>query len=448
MMDAILYWNNIALEAVAIDHTNTPAKGEQKAIPAKGEQGGPTRTARALAIVHLAMYDAFNSIAGGSTPYLPNLPVAPPGASPEAAINEAAAITLIALYSSQRDRIWQASQKFLSDLPGTTSNIEAGIDQGRLVAAAILENRSQDGSGKEQDLPYVPSQEPGKHRPDPQNPNQGFLTPNWGKVATFAIDIDNYLASPPPPSNSPKYTEDFQDVKQKGVISGGTRTSEETAIGLYWAYDGAQKLGTPPRLYNQVVRQIALKKGNNLGQNARLFALINMAMGDAGIQCWLSKYYYNVWRPVVGIREASPTLGPTGKGDNNPNTKADPFWLPLGAPRTNQVGEKNFTPGFPAYPSGHATFGAACFDMVSLFYGTDDLPFDFVSEELNGESLDVNGSVRTKHKRHFNKLSDAIIENARSRVYLGVHWQFDADSGVESGKQIAGDIFNNFLTPC
>jgi membrane-associated phospholipid phosphatase len=436
-MDAILYWNDVALEAVAIDHTGMPIPREQE---------GPGRTARALAIVHLAMHDAFNSIVGKFKPYLQNLPVPASQAAEEAAISEAAAITLAALYPSQRDRIWQASQEFLSQLSGTTPNIEAGIAQGRLVAAAILDNRNQDGSEKDKDLPYVPSQEPGKHRPDPQNPNQGFLNPNWGKVKTFAIN--NFLASPPPESNTPKYTQDFDDVKQKGIITGGTRTPEETAIGLYWAYDGAQKLGTPPRLYNQIVRVIAEKQNNSLADNARLFALINMAMADAGIQCWLSKYHYNLWRPVLGVREGSPTLGPTGKGDNNQDTKADPFWLPLGAPRTNQPGEKNFTPGFPAYPSGHATFGAACLDMIRLFYNNDYIPFDFVSEELDGKSVDVNGSIRTKHNRHFDKLSDAIIENGRSRVYLGVHWQFDADGGIESGKQIAEYIFHNFLTSC
>ncbi|MBW4630882.1 MAG: vanadium-dependent haloperoxidase [Iphinoe sp. HA4291-MV1] len=206
-------------------------------------------------------------------------------------------------------------------------------------------------------------------------------------------------------------------------------------------------MGTPPRLYNQIVQVIAKNKSNTLAQNARLFALVNMAMADAGIQCWNSKYFYSVWRPVLGIREADPGWGPTGQGDGNSETEVDPFWLPLGSPRTNQPGAKNFTPNFPAYPSGHATFGAASLDMVRLFYSTDDIAFDFTSDELNGKSVDVDGSIRTKYQRHFARLSDAIVENARSRVYLGVHWQFDADAGVESGKTIAEFIFNNTLRP-
>lgn len=431
-MDSLLFWNDVSLEAVAQDHTG---------MPPKLDQGGPTRTSRALAIVHLAMYDAFNSIDNVFTPYLPNLPVPPAPASQDAAIAEAAYVTLTSLYPNQLARFLQAHQAFFSELSDTPEKITNGRIQGRRVAQAMLLHRKDDGSAL--DLSYIPSKAPGKHRVDPLNPGQGFLTPNWGEVKPFAIT--NFLAAEPPALNTKRYAQDFNDVKQKGIFSGGTPTPAETTIGLFWAYDGAQQLGVPPRLYNQIVRVIAIQQSNTLAQNARLFALVNMAMADAGIQCWNSKYFYNVWRPVLGIREADPGWGPTGEGDSNPETEVDPFWLPLGAPRTNQPGAKNFTPNFPAYPSGHATFGAASLDIVRLFYGTDEIAFDFVSDELNGKSVDVDGSIRTRHQRPFARLSDAIIENARSRVYLGVHWQFDADAGVESGKTIADFIFHNTL---
>jgi len=386
-------------------------------------------------------YDAFNSIANLFSPYLSNLPVPSASASQDAAIGEAAYVTLTHLYPAQFDRFLQAHQAFLSGLLDSPDAVEDGRIQGRQVAIAMLVNRIDDGSAG--GLPYTPSDAPGKHRPDPLNPNQGFLTPYWGQVKPFAIA--NFLAEEPPKLDSTRYEQDFNDVKEKGSFSGGTRTPQETTIGLFWAYDGAQKIGVSPRLYNQIVKVIATQKNNTLAQNARLFALVNMALADAGIQCWYSKYFYNVWRPVVGIREADQGWGPTGQGDGNPETEVDPFWLPLGAPRTNQPGANNFTPNFPAYPSGHATFGAASLDIVRLFYGTDDIVFDIVSDELNGESVDVDGSIRTRHQRHFARLSDAFLENARSRVYLGVHWQFDADAGVESGKIIADFIFNNAL---
>jgi hypothetical protein len=438
-MDAILFWNDIALKVGANDFTTIPPNSRPNA-----EQGGPTRNSRALAIIHLAMFDAFNGIAKEFTPYQSNLPPAPSNASRRAAIGGAAATALIALYPKQEALIQEAIQTFFSGLATPIQRVEDGRNYGRTIADKLLEVRQNDGSND--NLPYIPSQEPGKHRIDPLNPGQGFLTPNWGQVKPFGINTV-FLADPPPELNSPRYAQDYNDVKAKGMMTGGTRTPEETTIGLFWAYDGAEKIGVPPRLYNQVVRAIAIQKGNSLSQNARLFALVNMAMADAGIQCWGSKYHYNLWRPVLGVREADAGWGPTGKGDGNTGTTVDPFWLPLGAPRTNQVGVNSVTPGFPAYPSGHATFGAATLYMVRLFYGMDNIAFKFVSDELDGKSLDRDGSIRTRHERSFNSLSAAIAENGRSRVFLGVHWQFDADGGIDSGTKIAQEIFNNFLKP-
>ncbi len=434
-MDAILFWNEVSLEAVAVDHTIDPSERKQ---------AGPTRTSRALAIVHLAMYDAFNSISNTFTPYLPNLPAPAAGASRRAAIGEAAFVTLASLYPNQQAFFYQKSQDFFDGLAASTQAIDRGKSQGRKIAEILLKIRANDGASQE--YPYNPSQNPGRHRVDPLNPGQGFLGANWGQVQPFVLNsVQAFVATPPPDLNSAAYATDFNDVKAKGSLTGSTRTPDETTIGIYWGYDGSKKLGTPPRLYNQIVRLIAMQRNNTLEQNARLFALVNAAMGDAGIQCWYSKYFYNVWRPVVGIQEADAGWGPTGQGDGNSATQGDPFWLPLGAPRTNEPGKANFTPNFPAYPSGHSTFGAASLGMVRLFYGTDDIPFEFVSDEFNGQNIDINGTIRPRHSRQFAKLSKAILENARSRVYLGVHWQFDADSGVASGEQIAQFIFSNAL---
>src|SRR5215212_479141 len=175
---------------------------------------------------------------------------------------------------------------------------------------------------------------------------------------------------------------------------------------------------------------------NSPEQNARLFALVNVAMADAGILAWDQKYIHDLWRPVVAIREHDQSSGPTGVGNNPIDDDCDPSWLPLGAPRTNSTGNKNFTPPFPAYPSGHATFGAAAFHIARLFYGeaigdrTQDDLFDnleFVSDEMNGVNKDNKGTVRPRHVRNFPRgLWQMIEENGRSRVYLGVHWVFDA----------------------
>ena len=131
--------------------------------------------------------------------------------------------------------------------------------------------------------------------------------------------------------------------------------------------------------------------GSDVVELARLLALVNVAMADAGIAIWESKYHYEYWRPVTGIREADAGTGPSGQGDRNPATLGDPIYSPLGAPASNLNGP-NFTPPFPAYPSGHAGFGGALFQILRRFYGTDNIPFTFVSDEFNGVTQDNDGN--------------------------------------------------------
>jgi membrane-associated phospholipid phosphatase len=177
---------------------------------------------------------------------------------------------------------------------------------------------------------------------------------------------------------------------------------------------------------------------NTVEENARLFALVNLAMADAGVQSWQTKYAYEFWRPIVAIR--------AGDNDGNDETPGDPAWNPLGSPRTNgPAGAPNFTPNFPAYTSGHATFGAAALRMAANFYRRDDIAFSFVSDELNGINADQNGNVRPRVVRRFRSLSQAYWENAQSRIYLGIHWQFDATEGVAAGEAIADYVYRHAL---
>lgn len=150
---------------------------------------------------------------------------------------------------------------------------------------------------------------------------------------------------------------------------------------------------------------IAHKMGtdNDVMELARLLALVHVGMADAGSAVWESKYYYQYWRPITGIREADERTGPSGLGDGNPATAGDTNFSPLGAPASNLTGP-NFTPPFPAYPSGHAGFGGAFFEMLRNFYRTDRIPFTFVSDEFNGVTLDNNGVVRPLVERRFSSL--------------------------------------------
>ena len=432
-------WNSVLLAANATEHSGTFGSPDQ---------GGPCRTARAFAIVHIAIYDAVNSIKPRAEKYLTFRPTL--HASIDAAVAQAAHDTLVALYPKQAAVFDAALDVYLAVLTDSPYK-NRGRSLGAFCAARILEARIGDGS--EVTTPYVPGQEPGEHREDPLNPGQGFLDPNWGSVTPFALLAGSQFRAPAPPAlDSSEYTRAYLEVKNvggDGITTPTLRDDEQTEIGLFWAYDGSKNLGTPPRLYNQILREIADQEGTDEVDNARLFALVNIAMADAGLCCWESKYFYDVWRPILGIREANIGTGPTGKGDNNPSTLGDADYIPLGAPASNASnGGNNFTPPFPAYPSGHATFGAALFRVLENFYGADDIEFAFLSDELNGITTDADGTtVRPVSPRAFDSLSQADAENAQSRIYLGIHWQFDATAGQSAGHNIADWTFDSVLTP-
>jgi vanadium chloroperoxidase len=295
---------------------------------------------------------------------------------------------------------------------------------------------------------------------DPNNPKgetmpfRQYHAPFYGTTTPrFATQTDHLIADPPgirsAANQGAEYDDAIRDVYRMGgatALNTTKRSPFQTAQGLFWAYDGSNLIGTPPRLYNQIIRRIAVTYAHsphnltdeaNNADFARLLALTNTAMADAGIFSWKEKWDFEFWRPLSGIRDdLRPGLG-------------DPFWLTLGAPATN-TNAAPFKPPFPAYPSGHATFGASAFQMVRRYYNgrvgswADDEPDNIavdmvISEELNGRSRDLTNSydrdariedqpgvVRTRIPRHFASCWEIMYENAISRIFLGVHWRFDA----------------------
>src|SRR5262245_2951456 len=441
-VDPILEWNANAIEVNRVSYSGGVTNDEI----------GPTRSSRALAIEHVAMFDAWNSINKQFTKYLVMAPDAN-NASDEAAVAQAAHDTLLAMYPSQQTFIDTALSNSLARIADGKKK-DRGIAVGKYVANAILTARTGDGS----EIPgsYVPDGVAGHHVADPLNPDQGFLTPAWGGVKPFGISsVGDIVTRTVPAMTTQEYTDAFNQVKALGQDLGSNtvRTTDQTEIGIFWGYDVARGLGDPPRLYNQIARVIATQENNTVADNARMFALINIAMADAGIQCWGVKYRDIFWRPIVAIRRAAE--------DGNPNTFADPNWSPLGAPRSNPLPSEhvNFTPPFPSYTSGHATFGGAAFKIMADFYQTDDidykLPFDFISDEFNGVTRDilqqipdlVTNFIREIKSRHYTSFSQAAAECAASRIYLGIHWRFDAIQGVSAGDRIADIDFNTWLRP-
>ncbi|QLY32434.1 vanadium-dependent haloperoxidase [Nocardia huaxiensis] len=435
-MDQVLYWNAVALESDRVAHTDIK--------PLERGTRGPAGSSRALGIVHLAMHDAFFSIAGAPHGcWLTAPPVAANGSKVEAAIAVAAHTTLTALYPAQTARLDRALRESGLHGPGTGR----GSAHGQAIARAVLKARRGDPSLD--DIDYAADTSPPNHRPDPVNPKQGYYAPHYGARSHCFAVTSRYSLDPPPKTNDPRYLAALREVRGKGVAPESaaglppglrTRTAAETLAAVFWAFDGAKRIGTPPRLYNRIVREIAGARGNSVEQNARLFALVNTALADAAILCWDEKYRHNLWRPILGIREHDPSMGPAGTPGSGLDPECDPWWQPYGAPRSNEIAP-NATPPFPAYPSGHATLGAAALQMTRRFYGVAaDGPdsvtagMAFVSDELDGETTDNHGVQRPRHRREFPAgLWQMIEENGRSRVFLGVHWSFDAFATDPSG---------------
>src|SRR5215510_4948333 len=347
---AVRRWNEIALNANALDHVPVAPDGP--------EQLGPVRTARAFAIVHIAIFDAVNAIVGGYKSYT-GLSPAHAGASMNAAIAQAAHDTLVELFPSQLMTFDALLAEDLSKIPNGRAKTD-GIDLGRRAAAAILALRANDGSKYDEELygdEYVPAGGSGKWRQDPISDIPIALGSRWWALLKTIVlkSVDQFPAPPPPALDSQEYVVAFNEVKNYGgcgddlfacgdgfdsFVTPTMRTAEQTQIGIYWGYDGTPGLGTPPRLYNQIALRIAEQKGSNTIELARLLALINVAMADAGLVCWKTKYRAEFWRPITAMREAA--------GDGNDNTLEDVNWTPLGAPASNKIGP-NFTPPFPAY---------------------------------------------------------------------------------------------------
>ena len=446
---SIRHWNEIAIDASGLDHTPV-APGENRVF---GEQLGPGRASRAMAIVHLAVFETVNAIEGGYQSYV-GLAPAKGGTSLQAAVAQAAHDTLAALFPSQ-------ASSFDSQLADDLSSIQEGsmkangIALGKRAATAILAERANDGSQHSEPrvgIEFLTSNDPGKWRQDPISLIPLALGAYWGQVKPFVLERSDQFRAPVPPTiDSPNYATAYNEVKTlggDGILTPTMRTAEQTQIGIYWAYDGTPSLCAPPRLYNQITMRIAERMGtvHDAAELARLLALVNVAMADAGIAIWESKYYYQYWRPVTGIREADEHTGPTGLGDGNPATAGDPTYSPLGAPASNLTGP-NFTPPFPAYPSGHAGFGGALFQTLRNFYRTDRIRFSFVSDEFNGVTRDNNGNVRPVVERSFSTLSQAEEENGQSRIYLDIHWAFDKTEGIAQGRRVADHVFKNILRP-
>lgn len=442
---AILEINKLALDLVAKDFSDGHAPNN----------GGPTKTSRALAIIHLAARDAYAQVTAAYPSRLAGLPPKPFAGNTDAlgtaAVVGAGIRAATLLYPD-----------FSSFVAAQSAMLTQGLDAnavayGCLIGEKWVASRQGDGSALPQ-LDAMYSDAPGHHRADPVSGTPA-LGRTYGQCPPFVITnvVTDAPLGAPPAVNTQAYADSFDDVFVNGRDNITQRNAiyrQHALVGLFWGYDGSNKLGTPPRLYNQVVLKSTEFQGLANKDKINVLAAINAAMADAGIAAWYWKYVYDFWRPVVAIREAEKGFGPSKLGDGNTlrKHKGDPFWKPLGAPRSNPIAPiaagspgDNFTPNFPAYPSGHATFGTACFETFAGLIGKKpvNIKVTFVSDEFNGSTTDGTGATRPIWEQTFT-LKEAIEQNKISRIYLGVHWDFDATGGETVGKAIATKVIAAF----
>jgi hypothetical protein len=374
--------------------------------------------ARNMALVHVAMFDAVNSIDRSYEPYYTSVP-APSGASLQAAAAEAAFETLVALYPSRQTVFQNALDQDLAGLPAVAS--QQGIAVGHAVAVQILALRQNDGSSTF--VAYTPpNNDPGQWQPTAPN-FPAAANAHVPLITPFAVQSSSQFRPPPPPAlNSQRYATDFNEVKAIGGVTSLTRTADQTLVAQLW-----QAARTNHQVWNRVAQDVAVRRGNSLVQNARLFALLNMALNDGLETSFESKYYYTLWRPVTAIRRADE--------DGNPRTQADPTWLPLHS--TTPPANPANTPPYPSYASNASAIGGACATVLGDFYGDDDIHF-----QIHWDPYGFSGVTRS-----YTGFWAAADEMANSRIYGGIHFRFDCVAGQRLGLNVANYVVDNFLLP-
>jgi PAP2 superfamily len=394
--DPIAAWNEIAEKAV---------KTAAHPLPV---------TSVEFAIVHVAIYDAVESIDRRYEPYHTLVPNA--GGSLSAAAAKAGHDALVGLFPAQSGTLDTAYANFLST--NNLNSSDPGIAVGAQCAAAILALRSNDGRFPANPVPFLGSTAIGQWRPTPSllpGPPPSFapgLTPWLAGVTPFTMKNNSqFRVDPPPDLDSEEWASEYEEVRTVGSLTSATRTPEQTDMGYFWADSG-------PLLWQNALRYISHNYLSNIGDSARMFALADATLADAQIACWESKYFYNFWRPITAIR--------LGDQDDNPATEVDSEWKPL----IN-------TPNFPEYPSGHATVSGAVSHMLRLFFGTDELNFQMTTTNPNA----------VQKTRSFTRFSQAEDEVVNARVYVGIHYRGTDRVSRTQGLRVANWAFKNYFRP-
>jgi hypothetical protein len=392
--DQVLRWNDVALRAI---RTSVPA------VPGALQQ-------RLVAIVHVAMFDAVNGIERRYSP-IHVAPDAPRGASVPAAAAQAAYTALTGLFPSQSfDQDLEASLDAISAQPSQDNSVS--IDRGRVwgeqVALEILAWRAADGLTPPAP-PFIGGNAAGEWRPTPPGFLPG-LVPTMATTLPFVIEQPSSFRSTvgPPSLTSQAYADGVNEIQSVGSLNSVTRTADQTLAARFWA-------ATANSFWNRAAADASRAHHLTLSENARLFALLNIAEADAIISCWDSKYFFVFWRPITAIQLADT--------DGNPATVADPTWTPL-----------LVTPNYPEYDSGHQSVSRSSATVLIAYFG-DSTP-------LQGFSEGVPGVVR-----QWANFTAAADEAFMARIWAGFHYRFTMEETRSRAIEVATYVLQHAALP-
>jgi len=365
-----------------------------------GAQPATVHPTRNLAIMHAAMFDAVASITHADKPYLFELD-ANRTARPDAAADQAAHDTLVALYPAMQPMIDQKLNDELSKVP-----VGAGTDTGRrighLAATLMIAARADDGSALTPPPFTVPRPAPGAYQLTPPNQPTPVFT-NWSTVTPFVMDsASEFRPAQAPDLTSLQWAQAINEVKQLGQDTSTARTDDQTTVAKFWA---------PPiwTTWNEIAETEATGHRMSLEKASKMFASLNLAVADTTVAMYDAKYTYLFWRPVTAIRAGTP---------GNPAVSADPTWTPLAV-----------TAPDPSYPGAHSSISAAATTVLTRFVGSHD-------------GVTVTSDAMAGVTRHFPNVQAAATEAGLSRIYAGQHTRLDHDAGVTLGTSVGYLVLN------
>ncbi len=384
-VSVVAKWNALALEIIA------------------GTQLNPPEASRFLAILHIAMFEAVNSVDKEYEPYHAYIETTERVEYDKELIISSAAQVVIDHFYPRFEILTQ--KEMLSVGP------EHGVSQrvGRASARQTVALRSFDGATGQAE--YDIRDVIGSWKATPPY-FESPLLPHWGSVETFVDKSSEYYALAPHEINSKAYAKEFDEVKKMGGLHSDTRTEDQSEIAKFWA-DGKGTY-TPPGHWNIIMHEATQNDSAlSLEEEARCFALLNIAMADAGIQTWKAKFDYEYWRPIDAIRMAAE--------DGNEETEASVEWF-------NYIE----TPNFPEYPSGHSAFSGAGAVVLTEILG---------QRSFETYSLGLLGVTRK-----YDSFQKAADEAGMSRIYGGIHFQKANIEGLRVGEEIGRYVATRVMT--